>query len=449
MDKKIGKYKIVREIGKGGMGVVYRALDPDTQNHLAVKVLPANTVNKAMVERFSREAHAMSRLKHPNLVEVYEVGMTEGQHFYTMEFIEGDSLKTVIKNKGRLPFSECLRISVQIAEALAHIHAEGMIHRDIKPANVMVTQDGEVKLMDFGLVQVADLTRLTVEGSSVGTAEYMSPEQISEDEIDSRSDIYSLGATMYEMISGRPPFEGESLQSVLMKHKYEKPPALRSLRPDTPPALEQIVHKAMAKDVSQRYQKMLDLIKDLNAIGGFSLPSRKEVPAAKPVPAAKADPVSTPASSRRRVRMPGFRFSLAPIIFLVLVGLAVAGYLNRERLPEMLEPILSRLPFGQKDDMDLTGEAQEYLGQFQEADAHYTRGHKYYRQAKLGQAIVEYRKAIELRPDYALYYKELAEIYEYDGQEENAIKTWQDLLKYAPVSAYAKQAQQAIDRLTQ
>jgi len=446
MDKKIGKYKVVREIGKGGMGVVYKALDPETQRHVAIKVLPANMVDKAMVERFSREAHAMSRLKHPNLVEVYEVGMSAGQHFYTMEFIEGDSLRTIIKDKGRLPFTDCLRIAAQIADALARIHGEGMIHRDIKPANIMVTADGDVKLMDFGLVQVADMTRLTVEGSSVGTAEYMSPEQISEDEIDSRSDIYSLGATMYEMITGRPPFQAESLQAILMKHKYEQPPALRSLRTDAPPALEQIVHKAMAKNVSQRYQRIQELIKDLTAIGGFSLPSRKEKSDAQ-VPGSGTR-VSLKVARRSR-RQPGFRFPFASIIFLAVVGLVVVGYFNKDRLTEYIQPILSTLPFMSQESEDLTGEAQEYLGQFQEAEARYKRGHKYYREARLDKAIVEYRQAIEMRPDYALYYKELAEVYEYNGQEKNAIKTWQDLLKYAPEGSFAQQAQHAIDRLTQ
>ncbi len=455
MDKKIGKFKVVREIGKGGMGVVYKALDPEAQNEVAIKVLPAAKVDKAMVERFSREAHAMSRLKHPNLVAVYDVGMSEGQHFYTMEFIEGDSLKTIVKNKGKLPFSDCLRISAQIADALACIHAEGMIHRDIKPANIMVTADGEVKLMDFGLVQIADVTRVTVEGASVGTAEYMSPEQISEDEIDSRSDIYSLGATMYEMVTGRPPFEGDNLQSILMKHKYEKPPALRSLRPDAPPALEQIVHKALAKDVSQRYQKILDLVKDLNAIGGFSLPRRQEKDAgretkqAEPAPATRPEPSPSSRLSTAALKRPGFRFSWPPLIFLLVVGLAVAGYLKKDKLPEYIEPILSKIPFLSKQPVDLTNEAQGYLGQFQAAENHYSRGHEYYRKAQLGKAIEEYRRAIELRPDYALYYKELAEIYEYDGQEKKAVKTWQDLLEYAPESSYARQAQQAIDRLTQ
>jgi len=444
MEQQIGKYKVTREIGKGGMGIVYKGIDPETQKNVAIKILPPTTVNKATVERFNREAHAMSKLKHPNLIEVYEVGMTKGQHFYAMEYIEGETLKSLIKSKGRLAVADCLNVTAQVADALKCLHDENMIHRDIKPGNIMITSDGRAKLMDFGLVQVAEMTRLTVEGSSVGTAEYMSPEQVSDDEVDSRTDIYSLGASMYEMLAGRPPFEGESLQAILMKHKYEKPAPLRSLRPDVPQELEKIVHKALSKDLPQRYQKITELINDVVALGGTVLP-KTEAP--KPGPARGM--TSSPAvSSARKGSKKISTFSPLPLLSLVVLGLIITGYVKRDVLMEKVQPFLDRFAVGGPQKADLTNEAEGYLEKFQLAEEHYAQGRKFYRQDRLAEAIDEYLKAIELRSDYALYYKELAEIYEKMDDNDLAIRTWQDLLKYAPAGSYARQAQRRIEQLT-
>jgi len=222
-DKMIGKYKVLREIGVGGMGIVYKGIDPADQKAVAIKVLPPSNTDRAAVQRFNREAQAMSQMNHPNLVRVYEHGMTQGQNFYAMEYVEGESLKSYIKHRGPMKEKDAAGIIIQACRALSYTHRQGITHRDIKPANIMLTVDGKVKVMDFGLVQIPGLTKVTQEGSAVGTAEYMSPEQIDGMEIDTRTDIYSLGITMYEMLTGRVPFKGDNVHTVFLKHKEEVP----------------------------------------------------------------------------------------------------------------------------------------------------------------------------------------------------------------------------------
>ena len=443
MEKMIRKYKILREIGKGGMGIVYKALDTTDQKTVAVKVLPTMLVDRSTVERFSREAQAMARLKHPNLIEVYDYGMAEGQHYFAMEFIEGESLKTLIKRKGTLSVNETLAIIAQAAEALAYTHGEGVIHRDIKSANIMVTNDGKVKVMDFGLVKIPGVTQVTMEGSAVGTAEYMSPEQVSDEELDTRTDMYSLGVTMYEMLVGHTPFQAENLQAVLMKHKYETPPPISKERPDIPAAMEHIAMKAMAKEISRRYQKMQELLEDIYRIKGKSQATQKiNLPMTEKITPIKSDNKQKPQKNEIKKK------KLVPAILgLIIVILAVFGFLQRAKILETCSNISDKVQaLFQKDD-HLLGKTEASFKELQEADDHHKLGLRYYKEGLFDQAIREYKKAINLRKDYGPYYKNLVKSYEAKKEYKNAIKAWEGLLKYDASGSYTELALQEIERL--
>lgn len=335
----IGKYKVLREIGRGGMGIVYKAIDPSTKKDMAIKVLHPSMVDRTSVERFNREGRAMARLKHPNIVEVVDYGAHQGTHFFAMEYIEGKSLKWIIAEEGKLAVPKVLNIIKEVALALAYAHGEGMIHRDIKPANIMIDKDGRVKVMDFGLVQISGVTKVTGTDTAVGTPEYISPEQLSGEEVDSRTDIYALGVTMYEMLAGAPPFKGESNYAIFMKHKYEAPASLRDLRNDLTPEVEDIVAKAMAKDLGKRYLRVEELIADIDRILG--------------VEAAGTQEVIAPLEKEKRKG----RFWKILITCLILAGLLVAGYFYYQHRKGWVKP----------KEKDLIGETLKKLKELENA----------------------------------------------------------------------------------
>ncbi|HLF17540.1 MAG TPA: protein kinase [Candidatus Omnitrophota bacterium] len=449
MEKQIGKYKILREIGKGGMGIVYKGLDPATQKEVAIKVLPPSLVDRSMVERFNREAAAMVRLKHPNIVEAYEFGSAQGQHFFAMEYVEGENLKTLIKNKGALAIDEALRVTVQVARALGFAHAEeGMSHRDIKPDNIIVKDDGGVKVMDFGLVQIPNVTRVTMQGAAVGTAEYMSPEQVSDSDIDTRTDLYSLGVTLFEMLIGRPPFQGESIQAVLLKHKNEPIPSLRSLRADVPEALERIVHKAMAKNVAERYQKAEEIVEDIKKFKGPDFVERAAVQASAskgPKASVKDDFISTRPQKKKSKKFFVFVLLLIVVTVAYVSKGKIMSFLNRsESLTYIDEENSGPGEMADGSQGDVLHEAEVHFQKLAKADEHHGQGLQYSRNGRMDEAAGEFKEAIALRPDYAPYYRDLALAYEALNQENLALEAWQDLLRYQTSGPMADEAHEHV-----
>jgi TolB-like protein len=264
--KVISHYRILSKLGEGGMGVVYKAEDNRLKRTVALKFLPPEfTHDHAARERFFHEAQAASALEHTNICSVHELGEHDGRTFLVMGFYEGETLNEKIDH-GPMPMDAVLEIAIQVAQGLSHAHEAGITHRDIKPANLIVTTRGEVKILDFGLAKLAGRTLLTRTGSTLGTAAYMSPEQARGESVDHRTDIWSLGVVLYEMITGCRPFRSDYDQALTYQIINTEPDPLSKVRPDTPSGLAQIVGHALAKQPAERYQTMQLLLEDLAAV---------------------------------------------------------------------------------------------------------------------------------------------------------------------------------------
>ncbi|MGC9397513.1 MAG: serine/threonine-protein kinase [Anaerolineae bacterium] len=255
----LGKYQILEPLGRGGMARVYRAYHPHLERYVAIKVLrTALADDVTFLARFQREARAVAALRHPNIVQVFDFDVEGELTYMVMEMLEGDTLKTRLNDyrlRGEyMQEGEIARILLDVLNGLAYAHSRGMIHRDIKPANILLTRQGDAVLADFGIAQIMDGTRYTVEGALMGTPEYMAPEQGLENHSDARSDLYSLGVIVYEMLTGRTPFTAETPLAVLMQHLNTPPPSPRSVAPHIPEPFERLVLKALAKDPDDRYQ---------------------------------------------------------------------------------------------------------------------------------------------------------------------------------------------------
>ncbi len=261
--KIISHYKIFEEIGRGGMGVLYKAEDTKLGRAVALKFLSPQAIgSEEEKSRFIHEARAAAALSHSNICTIHEIDEHEGNPFIAMEFIEGRSLKEKI-GKGPLKLGDAVNIAIQAAEGLAAAHEKGIVHRDIKSANIMIAEKGQVTIMDFGLAKSKERTQLTKEGTTLGTIAYMSPEQAQMHTVDHRSDIWSLGVVLYEMIAGKQPFQGEYEQAVIYSIINSEPDPLTALRTGVPLELERIVNRCLSKDPSERYQTAKDLAADL------------------------------------------------------------------------------------------------------------------------------------------------------------------------------------------
>jgi serine/threonine-protein kinase len=264
----VSHYRILEQLGGGGMGVVYKAEDTKLKRTVALKFLPPElTRHPEAKERFVREAQAASALDHPNICSIHEIGESDdGQLFIVMTCYEGETLREKIE-RGPLPVDEAVAATIQVAKGLEAAHAAGMVHRDIKPANVMITAKGETKILDFGIAKLAGQTMLTQPGLIVGTAAYMSPEQARGEQVDGRSDVWSLGVVLYEMVTGRQPFKSEHVEALVYFILSEEPEPISRVRRDVPPALESIVTRATQKDPGGRYQHVSDMLVDLESLG--------------------------------------------------------------------------------------------------------------------------------------------------------------------------------------
>jgi serine/threonine-protein kinase len=272
--KTILHYKILEKLGEGGMGIVYKAKDTKLNREVAIKILPPHLLASGDDRaRFDREAKAAAALNHPNIATVYEINEHDGKPFIVMEYVEGQTLNHIIDNSP-LKLEEAISITVQIAEGLEAAHKKDIVHRDIKSSNILLSSEKKAKILDFGLAKTSMSTKLTQMGTTIGTVAYMSPEQVRGELVDSRTDLWSLGVLLYEMIAGRVPFKAEYDQAIFYSIQNENPDPLTAIRTGVPMSLEWIVNKLMAKDANERYQSAKDLIIDLKAVdlsnSGFS-----------------------------------------------------------------------------------------------------------------------------------------------------------------------------------
>jgi Tol biopolymer transport system component len=264
--KTIGQHRVVEKIGEGGMGVVFKAVDTRLERTVAVKIInPQALAGEETRNRFLRESRAGAALNHPNICTLYGADEADGVLFMSMEFVDGPSLRAKIDERP-LPLEEALDIAIQAGEGLKAAHQNGIVHRDIKPGNILINKSGRVKILDFGLAQMLDLSQFTITGTVMGTPAYMSPEQLQAGKADERSDIWALGVVLYEMLSGRLPFKNQSGQGLAYQIIHQEPEPLTALRSGLPIEIDQIVAKALAKDPAERYQHVDDILVDLQVL---------------------------------------------------------------------------------------------------------------------------------------------------------------------------------------
>ena len=332
------RYRLVEQIGMGGMAIVYRAIDQRTGHSVAVKVLkPEFNKDAEFVSRFQREAEAASKMTHHNIVNLLDVGMDGENRYLIMEYVQGKTLKEVIREKGRLSPSVAAQITIRILSALQHAHQNGIIHRDIKPQNILVHADGHIKVADFGIARMANSSTLTRGDSVMGSVHYFSPEQASGQNTDVTSDIYSVGVTLYEMLTGRVPFDGDNQVAIAMQHLHAYPEPIENLAPDVPPAIIHVCAMAMEKNPRYRYQSAREMATELRmALEGRTDEMQPRLAAVETTPPTGApawqgtgtqSPVEAPTTATRRRRKSGQRMRHKARWWLMTAVMAVViGY---------------------------------------------------------------------------------------------------------------------------
>jgi serine/threonine-protein kinase len=319
-----GRYELLELVGRGGMSSVWRSQDRLLDRTVAIKVLHEQfTQDDEYVERFRREARSVAQLSHPNIVTVIDRGEEDGQQYIVFEYVEGENLKQLIEGSGPLPVRDALLLALQMARALGFAHDRGLIHRDVKPQNVLLSEDGQAKMTDFGIARSVDVEGVTITGTVLGTSEYIAPEQARGQRVDALTDVYSLGVVLYELLTGDVPFHGENFVAVALRHVNEPAPSVLERRPDCPPRVGMAIERAMSKRPEERFQSMYELVNELEACLSELDPSSEEATMIA------RRPVTTPRprrEARQRRKRGGILWPVAAVAaILVVAALAALG----------------------------------------------------------------------------------------------------------------------------
>ena len=343
--KTIGKYRFVEKIGRGGMGVVYRAVDETLDRPVAVKVISPELVEEELVRRFRAEAQTLAKVNHPNIATVYELFRDGDQLMMVMELVSGQTFEQLIERGGPLPVERAVALVAQVLDALGHAHGVGIVHRDLKPANLMLTDSGVAKVMDFGIARVIGAERMTSDGLMVGTPAYMAPEQVRGEDVDGRADLYAIGMVLYRMLTGKLPFKADTAVAMIQSQLNATPAPARELRPDLPGWLDTVLMRALAKRTDDRFQSADEFRRALGALApamdDLTIAPRSATrgpvtpSAAVPAPAA---PGGGPATTTLVMNRSHLAVAGALVVLLV-VGIGVLAWLSLRRPAATGEPV--------------------------------------------------------------------------------------------------------------
>ncbi len=446
-----GRYQIIEELGKGGMGTVYKALDTEIEERVAVKLLkPEIAADENMIRRFRDELKLARKITHKNVCRMYDINEHENIKYITMEYVPGEDLKSSIRRMGPLTAGKAVFIAKQMCKGLKEAHELGVVHRDLKPQNIMIDKDGNARIMDFGIARSLKTKGITETGMMIGTPHYISPEQVTGKDLDQRSDIYSLGIIIFEMVTGRVPFEGETPMNIAFMHKTEKVPDPRKINAHVPLDLSRMILKCMEKEKEKRYQSAKEVLSDLRKI-------EKEIPTTDRVLLKKES-----STARAMVAKLGLKKLLIPA--LAIIALAIVVIIIRMYLPpsEISKPSTAPAVSSEKENYFITG--KEYW-----EDKNYSEATNLFKkilelepenleallslasilkeQSKIDEAIPEYEKVIALNNLDPRAYDKLGEIFEQKQELEKATHYFKKYLETAPQDSDFKRISQKMKYL--
>ncbi len=431
-----GRYQIIEELGRGGMGRVYKALDTEIEERVAVKLLkPEIASDEKIIKRFKNELKFARKITHKNVCRMHDLNEYENTKYITMEYVPGEDLKSSIRRMGPLTVGKAVFIAKQICKGLKEAHKLGVVHRDLKPQNIMIDRDGNARIMDFGIARSLKTQGITETGIMIGTPHYISPEQVTGKDIDQRSDIYSLGIILFEMVTGKVPFEGETPINIAFMHKTEKAPDPRKFNTQLSPDISRMILKCMEKDKKKRYQNTEEVLTELRKI-------EKELPTTDKV-MPKEDQITSRAIAMKR------RLKKLLILALVIIALAIVGIVIKMGLPrfEVSKPSSVTAVSSEKDNYFIAGkeywEDKNYLeavNQFKKIlelepenlEALLSLAAILKEQGKIDEAIPDYEKIIALHNQDPRAYDKLGEIFEQKQELEKAAQYFKKYLDVAP-----------------
>jgi len=446
-----GRYQIIEELGRGGMGKLYKALDKEIEEKVALKLLkPEIAADEGMIERFRNELKFARKVTHKNVCRMYDISKEDVTYYITMEYVPGEDLKISMRRMGLLSTGKAIFIAKQLCEGLAEAHRLGVVHRDLKPHNIMIDREGNAHILDFGIARLLKTKGITETGMMIGTPEYMSPEQAEGKEADQRSDIYSLGIILYEMVAGRVPFKGDTALSIALKHKIETPKDPREINDQIPEDLSHVILKCMEKDKEKRYQKAEELLSELSNI-------EKGIPTTD-----RVLPERKPMTSREITAQFKLKKLFIPALFIIailIVGVIIWKFILQPELsgisstPSVPAKIEEYFIAGNKYWQDKN--YSEALNQFKQIlaiepenlEVQLSLATILKEQGKIDEAIPEYEKAIALNNKDSRTYKYLGEIFEQKQELKSAMRNYREYLNTAPKGSEFNRVKQKIKDL--